>query len=203
MNTPTLNVNLNPCTCHPDRLEHHPRCSGVPVPIPCPVQRSVTFTVVLGECTCGHAIGAPLHMSDCPARHVRVSFSITGTWADSEVTDLEIHATPRDAYLAREALVSACRDLWGILKALVLGESSSNVQRLLRARELDLFDQRDTVFAALADLARAEEDALQAQQRFYEACSIVLPTERRDERPSTGRLAAFVDYLVEQVGALP
>lgn len=195
--TTNINVNLAKCTCGGPWKGggHVPPCLATPVPIPCPISRSVTFEVRVGECTCGTPFESfpPQHTDRCPARPIRVSIS-GKTWKESHVADVEGRV---DGEIS-DAEWTACEELWALVKALALGENWDRSKPGIAA----LFEQRDAVFAALADMARAEESALQAQQRFYEACPIVLRTERRGERPSVGRLAAYVEHLIEQVGAL-
>jgi hypothetical protein len=68
------------------------------------------------------------------------------------------------------------------------------------------FAQRDEVYASLADLAQLEQGACNAQQRVDDA----FPFERynrnyadhRAERPSVGRLAAYVEHLIASVNTL-
>lgn len=59
MTTPTINVNLKPCDCFRQHVvgmqhlhAHSDDCHGAPTLIPCPLPRSVTFEVRLGECSC-------------------------------------------------------------------------------------------------------------------------------------------------------
>jgi hypothetical protein len=137
VNTPAVNVNLAKCDC-PDfgrsRGTPYRPCPAVPVFIPLPLPRSVTFQVVLGECsgactTINDTRGyrrEVVHDEDCPARPVKVSCSISGkTWAESEVTD----AWPEknDGFLCSTGqtfptLEAVCRDRWSLVKALVLGQ---------------------------------------------------------------------------------
>jgi hypothetical protein len=93
----TINVNLEKCDCgHAAWVErghisyqHDAHCPAVPIPLSCPIPRSVTLTVVLSPgCYCERlGIGAdPHHVPNCPARPIRVSCSISGaTWAESDV----------------------------------------------------------------------------------------------------------------------
>lgn len=67
--------------------------------------------------------------------------------------------------------------------------------------------QRDAVFAALADMARAEEEARQAQRALVEVldesgASYSTSWSVRNAAAERG-LAAYVERLIEQVGALP
>lgn len=224
MNTPTLNVNLAPCRCGlADRAPTYPptphqdHCPAKPIPIPCHIPRSVTFTVVLGECACFKrnyvdSDSARLGHSDgCPARPIRVACSIGGkTWEDSHVEDCEAsnggwacictgagrgeHSAPCHGMAASER--------WALVKALVLGrhDVDSTDEDILRAWDR-LFAQRDAVYAALADMARAE----QMIQRSEQECAKHLPrtsVDRIGPSPAGSWLAAYVERLIEQVGVL-
>lgn len=200
--TPTVNVHLayNPRDPHSDEAQ---------LLIPCPVPRSVTFSVPLGECMCPPSDSGRIaacradpsgHFKDCPARPVRVSCSISGeTWEGSEVAECEVReGTPIDE---RNALYTACRARWALIKALVLGQHGCCAQHMPDA----LREQRNSVYAALADMARAEARAYEAQNTVSLACgrgvSVYHPTATH-QRPSTPWLAAYVEHLIEQVGIL-
>lgn len=182
------------------------RCYGAPVFIPCPVPRSVTFEVVLTtECLCLKTPRASGHRADCPARPVRVSCSISGrTWEDSAVEFVE-RADGECIGPMLDRVDTLVRDRWALIKALVLGSNSLHGP-ITDLPGFKLLAQRDAVFAALADMARAEQDACNAQQRVDEA----FPFDRyrrndpdhRSERPSIGRLAAYVEHLIRSVGGL-
>jgi hypothetical protein len=104
MNTPAINVNVNAlCLCRfPEWGRPHAQdCPGAPGLIPCPIPRSFTFWVVLGECSgCGLSQsrsrdGFVRHDTDCPARPIRVSCPISGeTWEESEVDDDDVEIAP-------------------------------------------------------------------------------------------------------------
>lgn len=209
---PMVNVNLGACRCgstHPawGRQPHTSWCNGKPVLIPCPLPRSVTLQVALGECTCPTGGRPPEgHWRYCPARPVKVSCSISGkTWEESEVDDVEfpdaIETDPAGGP-ARVALEAACRARWALVKALVLGLyptcGNEDVPQ-------EIFEQRDTVFAALAEMAKAEAALAVA----WEACPKALQKRahpgslRNEQRPSRWMLAAYVEHLVEQVGVMP
>jgi hypothetical protein len=236
VNTPTINVNLAPCVCGgplPRLLTEGPDvhpggCPGAPILIPCPIPRSVTVKVPLGACQCRIAgrraliefLGAgdsfpgginAWHDFDCPARPVKASCSISGsTWEESEVVDVDNPhendgrwgAESGDAF--RTAL-SACNDRWALFKALVLGHTDLS-QWLTGPKVLELLTQRDTVYAALADMARAEQVAYEAQNAVSMVCGRGVSAYHRTaahERPSAHWLAAYVERLLEQVEVLP
>jgi hypothetical protein len=211
---PTINVNHYVCKCAAsvDGGEHHKACPGKPIPLPCPIPRSVTFTVTLGECECAARYNAsrpelPLgHLLQCPARPIRVACSIGGkTWEDSHVTDAEapgIHGRTSE-------LIQRAGERWEIIfKALVLGVRPDYDIGHWTGPMLPLFEQRDAVFAALADMARAETAAMQAQQKVDEAFPYhrfhrVGGGDHRATPPSHARLEAYVEFLIEQVEVLP
>lgn len=208
-----LNVNLQPCSCVPMGAalrpggQHHSTCPGAPVLIPCPIPRSVTFTVTLGECTCGGLIwrGTPPAMRHrkvgCPALPIRVACSIGGKmWPDTYVDDAE---TPNLDALPTQAQMNAASAQRALVKALMLGQESAPM--VFGYRQMaDLLTQRDTVFAALANMARAEE-ALYGRQndamRAIDGSSLMVPEP--DNRPSAHTVARYVKRLISQVGALP
>jgi hypothetical protein len=215
---PKLNVNLKPCHCpHASfNLKHWEDCPAKPAPIPCPVPRSVTFSVVRGECMCTVPDGdtcwtdLPSHAPGCHARPFSVSCSIRGeTWETSTVAECEVQeGTPNGV---RNALYEACRARWGIVKALALGETYTLAARF-SPTSVDaihrLHLQRDEVYAGLADLAQLERGACNAQQRVegafpYHRFHRVGGGDHRAIPPSHARLAAYVEFLVEQVGVLP
>lgn len=231
--TPSINVNLTPCNHwkmmpHATRdgslASHNPECT--PRLILCPLEpfRSVTFSVVLGECRnpCLSVAHYPdwQHASNCAARPLRVSCSISGkTWEESEVEDVEPHysepAQRNDAWKAMLLSVGAdtphlraARHRWALVKALVLGHAQPDVMELVgRWNIADAYTQRDAVYAALTDMARHEEAALVAQKNADDAFPFdryrKSDADHRRFAPSRERLAAFVAYVVEQVGATP
>jgi hypothetical protein len=97
---------------------------------------------------------------------VKVACSISGTWEASEVADVALvrmddgHFVTFETNAAVTAALSACRDRWALVKALVLGKYTYNDSLVPET----LHVQRNAVFAALADMARAEQDACSAQQ---------------------------------------
>lgn len=210
MNKPTINVNLKPCmhphmlsTYTPDEFPNAP----VLVPLPLDKWRSVTFTVRLGECIdAGRSAGSPIpracapdgvHHERCPARPIRVSCSISGkTWEESEVDEVEVHHDGRETSPAE--LLRACRDRWALVKALVLNQSIGPSYTMVDGvRPLAI--QRDAVYAAIADMARADVTRTQAW--------LALPLELRQDPGPTSLagevLERYVERLIEQVGALP
>jgi len=217
VNLPTVNVNLKPCDCQwPGErgVPHAATCRATPVHVPLPIPRSVTFQVALGECTCEAMIGsathgAGRHADACPARPVKISCSISGsTWEESEVTDPEGHGADGRlvGFTMSSPMWQACRALWALVKALVLGWNGEAVRAVAVSGGLDLkkidlmFQQMRTVYAALADMARAEEAHASAYSRAWGAMG-------EDSIPSGRRsahwvLAHYVDRLIEQVGIL-
>jgi hypothetical protein len=213
--TPTVNVNLYTYCGDGIHCRHAGHGS---VPIPCPIPRSVTFTVRLGECTCQHVreIRGGRHADDRPARPIRVACSISGkTWEGSEVDGLiEPHRlafgiAPIDDEVI-ERLTEIARERWALVKALLTG----GIYTLSARFPPDAVDaihrlhmQRDAVYSALADMARAEEAAVAAQHRCDEALGVfphIGPDHRTlpQERPSAARAAAYVERLIEQVSVL-
>lgn len=223
--TPVVNVNLTPCDCdgpHPGITgstgAHANDCATRPVLVPCPIPRSFTVVVRLGECACpvstwrknaATRTAGSAHDTSCPARPISVACSISGTWAESEVTDGYTDTTSGQlAALERE--LSACRARWALVKALVTGQDMSALD--LEARHVgtfEMFAQRDAVFAALTDMVRAEDLAFAAQIALDKAMGLkrnVTPFHRPDSEreawPSAAFLAAYVERLIEQVGVL-
>jgi hypothetical protein len=212
--TSSVNVNLQMCTCG-YHVGHGDNCRGLPVLIPCSLEpfRSATFTVALGTCECALSLTpqtAPEwhHTSRCPARPVRVSCSISGkTWAESEVTQCEPHpddvsrfAVVTDAY---GMMYAACRDRWELVKALVLGKTFEPNEWDWPEKLRASIAQRDAVFSALADMARAEEAQIAARAALHKALGIspgrVLEAALRE---SAIELGSYVEHLVEQAGQL-
>lgn len=216
--TASINVNLKRCDCSrpTDGFQrvHLPTCASTPVLIPCPIRRSVTFGVRIGECAVdGHHLGGcyritnthgqksdVIHITGCPAKPIRVSCSISGkTWEESEVFDMESPSGHPD-------ILRLCYERWALVKALVTGQRHDLTIRF--KTWCDLVDQRDAVFSALADMARAEVAALEAQARVMGAAGwkgihFADPQHHDDKRPSASFLARYVERLIEQVGVLP
>lgn len=230
--TPTLNVNLRPCTCPvgwPSGGDHwpgagQPKCDAQPVLISCPLPRTVEMTVRLGECDCGavdankrSAREASLFgmacLPGCPARPIRVTCSIGGeTWEGSEVSEVDWQTRNERgdwnpspmSHRERDAVFGVCRDLWGAVKGLVLGQRAFMTSDVVRA----LGAQRNTEFAALTKLVQAEQAAIAAQAECDAAfpidnyVKVPAPDHRSEPRPSTVRLAAFAAHLIASVGTL-
>lgn len=214
---PTLNVNLKPCTCFRRLADQRPDdhtfpCGAGAVLIPCPIPRSVTFEVRLGQCACNAGLRgfrgqlAP-HTASCPARPIRVTCSISGkTWEGSDVSECEVHHDGRETSPAD--MTRACRERWALVKALVLGVHPDFERGNYTGPTLPMFRQRDEVYAALADMARAEEAAQQAQVRAMTAFPWAKMKRDwdgdhiRNRRPSEDMLERYVEHLVEQVGIL-
>jgi len=208
--TPTINVNLKPCDClletrrmmDPKLTHNHwDTCAGAPVLVPCPLPNTVTFKVALGECLrgCAPVTLHPGHLYGCPGRPVSVTCCIggDGTWEGSEVAEVDVtrFETQVPEY---ELLLAACRARWEIVKALVLGRGRHVEDNAYWPEAL--FNQRDTVFAALANMARAEE--AHEAKRFTLAESLRPRSVYGSQRPSEEGLARYVTSLINTVGAL-
>jgi len=204
-----VNVNLKPCNCghaawlagHKNGQERHSdTCASVPALIPCPVPREFACEVVLGECMCPH-IHVAEHYASCPARPVRVSCSISGTWEESEVwlmDDFE-HAAHFHPLLA------ASRERWALVKALVTGHGTSLVPFLTRAQAHALQAHRNTVFAALARRVRSETEGDAAMGEFFAEVPASVQVDvghKVQPRISEYALSRYVEHLIEQVGSL-
>jgi hypothetical protein len=189
--------------------------AGPAVNIPCHIPPSFTAEVVLGECTAGCASPSnaralkergEAHHQWCPARPIRVTCSIVsvdGSWEKSEVVSIETGDLTTEQRLAAMA---CCRERWALAKALALGHTDLSAL-LTGPRAVEFLAQRDAVFAALADMARLEDALLTAQyevDKLQEHGELPEPDHRSwaNFRPSTARLAAYVEHLIEQVGAL-
>ena len=149
---------------------------------------------------------------DCPARPVKVSCSISspdGSWEKSDVTEVERHwqDPPTWGRGEKTQALGACRARWALVKALALGQCP-----LLCLTERDpayaLADQRDAVYAAIADMARLEDGLFAAQARLDRAASargfsdVTGVSSDPADRPSADFLAAYLEHLIEQVGVL-
>jgi hypothetical protein len=132
-----------------------------------------------------------------------------GTWEKSEpsaeeVFTYDVDQRARDAYPAE---VAAVRDRWALVKALVLGHTDLS-SLLTGPTAAAVLSQRDTVFSALADMARLEDSLFAAQVRLDKAAKVPgfsdLAGVSSDtaERPSAEFFAAYVTHLIEQVGVL-
>lgn len=226
----TINVNQHPCNCshvawlaghNNGMVKHSDTCASSPINIPCHLPRTTEFEVALGVCDCGHAAWVARgnisyqHDAKCPGRPIRVACSIGGeTWAESYVTDLEPHHSNPGSPLIDVGATSPAgitvSARWALVKALVLGQSPATADReglLVAAHYAGTLGTRDAVFAALADMARAEVAAMQAQQRVdkafpYHRFHRVGGGDHRATPLSHARLAAYVEFLIEQVGSL-
>lgn len=227
---PTINVNLTKCERHDlpfskEETAYHvlrgtgnlARCEAPPILIPCPIPRSVTFEVVLGECACvtrpgpmllRRTIGlvAEMHETACPTRTVKVSCSISGkTWEESEVDDTETIVTSssglgRDAYPNERV---AARERWALAKALVLGKPYAQVvhANMDAARIGAMAHQRDAVFSAISDMAKAEDNLSAARERAASAIGHRLYVGAVSQS-AEDVLGQYVERLIEQVGVL-
>lgn len=225
---PEINVNLEhqcPSWCPKTHdgshdVEHAASCYARPVLIPCPIPRSVTFEVALGECVCpangGRGAASwnppPACLPTCPARPIRVSCSISGeTWAESEAENPEVQGREWASGRERLAALAACRERWALVKAVLSGIRAASYfterSPLFKRRET-LFAQRDAVFAALCEMAQAELAAWEAQKNLVGLLPANVPTQSGGHAVLAGRepsayfLAAYVEHLIEQVGVL-
>lgn len=212
---PTINVNLKPCSyygvCNVHQSGHIAECSATPILISCPIPRSVTLEVVPGECTCFHrgpknAAPPPtwVHSVTCPARPVKVSCSISGkTWEESHLSAWE---TEDGIGLNTTVEAGEADARWVLVKALVLGRQAEPAETEPVA---SMSAKRAAVFAALADMARAEEAAFEAQERVIRAMGepAFLPDSFHRAEPharaSASLLGRYVERIIEQVGVLP
>lgn len=208
-----INVNLEQCPCQSEpnpKLRCEPEeCAAKPALIPCPLPRTVEFRVALGECKCttGGLDGLP-HDSDCPARPISVACTIgCETWEGSEVVDAERADGPGQPNFSEPdhmRAVALCSDRWALVKTLTTGEEWD-----VKRATLPLFRQRDAVFAALCDMAQADDDTAKASaavgallgpdtwpwgDRTRETAGM--------EAPSARALAAYVKHLIASVGSL-
>lgn len=219
---PTVNVNLTrTCACgaverRANPSGHFDQCAAKPILIPCPIPPTFECTVALGMCSntwrcvigMGRSDGVQ-HGAACPARPIRVACTIggDGTWAGSNVTDIE-PATDADGDDWGDAMWRACRGRWELVKALVLNTGCPAVSCITGATWLPLARQRDAMYSALAEMARAEEAAFKAQDKAMSALqdSLFLAPyhdELPENRPSARMLERYVERLIEQVGVLP
>jgi hypothetical protein len=221
---PTINVNTSATHAHPNPAD--PAFCDVdcrPVLIPCPIPRSVTFEVVSGECTCGYkedTVAAARahtdpdgvlgnfrvrHADGCSNRTVKVSCSISGeTWETSEAFDVE-NAGRRDGLFVGVAhepddVLRACRSRWALVKALVLGQHGCCAQHMPDG----LREQRDAVFSALTDMARAEEATCDARDAVRKERGMQQSRRLEPElRESAIELGDYVERLIEQIEVMP
>lgn len=213
-------INVNMMKCHHSKgMENDPvhkhACLEQPLLIPCPIPPSVTFQVALGKCDCPGNFGMGKtrkedieHTRSCPARPVSVSCAISGsTWEESEVTD----AWPEknDGFLCSTGetfpLVElACRDLWPLVKALVLGKHKGREEFAVAnpGTPEHLFAQRDAVYAALCKMAMHEEGLQNAWDEFPMVLRVDAHFGPPEKRSSEYVLESYVAHLIEQVGTL-
>lgn len=213
-----INVNLAACDCAVSYapMQHTADCAAAPVLVPCHIPPRVELQVALGECvgciivndTRGYR-RETIHDASCPGRPVRVSCSISGTtWTESEVADVAqvgVKDEPWDRTECMHAL-TACRERWVLAKALVAGRSTFIVG-VNPGKQNILMLQRDAVFAALADMAKAEEAASVAQNRAHAALGDDLRlrphhNEESKDRPAAYMLERYVEHLIGRVGTL-
>lgn len=222
MGVPAINVNLAACRCPvPAASPQHwaEQCAAKPVLIPCRPPPSFTCTVVLGECIasgCGNAFsyhtlptgmsmaGLAIHSDSCPARPVKVSCSISGTWEESEVVQVEYCPAPGrlEDFLPGHPVFDACRDRWALVKALVTNDWTGWA---LTADSpiLTLQSQRDAVYAALARLEAADSAARAAHSEAFsalDAADVEYSTMTPVGSRAAAMLAAYVKRLITTVG---
>lgn len=215
MTTPSININLTQCKSpahgHPF---HGAYCFANPILIPCPIPRSVTLEIQLehepavcsacdgsGEgqydgtrCRLCRGRGTEVRRED-DINSIRVSCSISGkTWEESWVSDVEVRGIPGRAV----QFIGPCGERWGFIKSLMLGHSLTDCPEPIH----NMRAQRDAVFSALADMARAEETIETAQQSFFGALHGHGKTIVRIARPSHSLMETYVEHLIEQVGML-
>lgn len=212
---PTINVNTKPCPSQKwhDSRDLTPVCRGecAPVLIPCPIQRSVTIEVALGECVCGHAAWVVRgnisiqHDANCHARPIRVSCSIGGkTWAESEVTDIEPNTDP-DGDDWGDAMWNACRARWKIVKALVTGRATTledvTSEPMSTLHMNGMLAQRDAMFAALAELAQIERGHSDISDELDKMEVEIYGGHDHYPRvtQATRRLEYYVKHLIDQI----
>lgn len=191
-----VNVNLGP---------------GAPVLVPLPLEswRRVKMTVRLGKCICEAFTKTGLHHPRCHRAHpIEVTCLIGGKdWASSEVIDAEI---PRPGggslFTAFPGDLAPLRARWALVKALVLG--STEIRWYVPATRA-LFEQRDVVFAALCEMARAERSAhaaflalpmdLRKSSIIYRAAGSAASGSPEARHSSAVILEHYVERLIEQV----
>jgi hypothetical protein len=230
---PTLNVNLRPCPVaraheHLSSIALHEGgiCPAAPVLIPCPIPGSFTCEVAIVEddrcvefdlapgqkeddddamCRCGYPRGD--HESvDRVASTIRVSCSITsdGTWAGSEVTEVDLPTPhPTQPVVAEMQILLLCRKRWALMKALVMGQSQTQPGARWIDAPTDLFTQRNAAFAAIAK-ARHHETGLRLAIEDGMAHFPYVPSSESmySVPPSEAMLAAYVEHLRKEIGAL-
>jgi hypothetical protein len=137
-----------------------------------------------------------------PSTPIRVSCSISGkTWEESEAMDVETRDETRHPSAPRYyRALSAAQDRWALVKALVTGHMRGGALTPPLGPET-LFVQRDAVYAALCEMARAEMTIQNTEQ----ACAKHLPradVKRIGPSPAASWLAAYVERLIERVSVL-
>lgn len=222
MSIATINVNLKKCDCwkwhEPLLPTHQPGCSATPILIPCPFPPSVTFNVVLGECmeadkalilpNAKMKCGITTHATSCPARPVKVAYSIFGkTWETTTPGDVEVFPNGRETVPAD--LLRVTHERFALVNALMMGRDPAEpeVPVTAAAGVLALFHQRDAFFSALAEVARMEQALYAAQQEAHAAGgNLKWEGPRVDGNPelrgSAAMLQAWVKKLIEQAGVM-
>lgn len=169
------------------------------------VKQGRAWTATSG-CACGPCQAARRsgwvpgkHNAQCPARPVKVCCSISGeTWEESEVEDAELGDS---GLVAGYELLSACRERWVLVKRLVLGQwPTTSAIGVLSEAIPGLVAQRDTVFAALADMARAESAII---QRMADVDKVHTNRSRLAFRSvAVDELTTYIERIIEQVGTI-
>lgn len=218
MKIPSINVNIREQSCSPrchfglKFRTHNNGCPRSPILLPCRLPPSFAIDVVLSPgCYCERlGIGAePRHVPNCPSRPIRVACEISGSaWEDSDISDVE-PVQGQDFPDANKSDASAvafghARERWALLKALITGGRPA----LSTDPSYRLTEQRDAMYAAIADMARAEDAASEAQDRAHVALGDDLRLKphhniEAPDRPSTYMLERYVERVIELVGELP
>jgi hypothetical protein len=136
------------------------------------------------------------------------------TQCEPHPDDVSRFAVVTDAY---GMMYAACRDRWELVKALVMGQNGEAIKAVRSSPTLPwaalggLLQQRDAVYAALADMARCERAYWGAAQAIHRALpgvcvssdmQVVDPGDDDGDAPSARWLSAYVEHLVDQVGIL-
>jgi hypothetical protein len=116
------------------------------------------------------------------------------------VDDVELHGSEDFRHEGLRTIArDICRARWALVKALVLGRDDveSTDEEILRSWDR-LFAQRDAVYAALADMARAEDAKWMANAQLPERFRLF-----EGARGAPTALARYVEHLLEQVEVMP
>jgi hypothetical protein len=197
MSTTKINVNLAKCeqncpvawasvTGTPllkiNRRVHRDGCPGTPVLLQCPIPSEV----VLMRCSDRH-------------RSVTCYLGGDGTWAGSRLRGVDSSAASMAA-MSDAAAWASCNQRWKLIKALVLGKAPREwdwakvvTDGETSVRVSSFFAQRDEVFVALTDMARAEEATCAARDAVRKARG--LPPSRALARELRESAIGLDDYV--------